>query len=246
MPAKQKTHSRRAPRKRLSIPSIQKVYALHLEPSQGEGETSRLPPFAPVKLSKVLLAKTGRTTLGDSSDVTIDLLELIAAQQDKLLQALGFDSANPDYAQAFLALARIHHGVGVIQVESKRASNKNAKKWTKEQDDALLQAVDVRQQAGMKITDAVQQIASDETIWQKFPVTDKTDSGKLPARLRAQNYRRRLALIKKRNAAERMQSEIVKDLAKTDWTKLNTTRAYRQRIGKNQVAKITLSSKFPA
>jgi hypothetical protein len=194
----------------------------------------------------VLLAKTGRTTLSDSSDVTIELLELIASQQGKLLQTLGFDAANPDYAQAFLALARIHHGVGVIQVESKRASNKNAEKWTKEQDDALLQAVDVRRQVGMTITDAVRQIASDKTVWQKFPGTDKTDSGKLPAILRAQNYRRRLSLIKKRNAAERMQSEIVKDLAKTDWTKLSTTRIYRQRIGKNQVAKITLSSKFPA
>jgi hypothetical protein len=193
-----------------------------------------------------MVEKTGRSALTGSSDVTIELLELINEQQNAILLALGLDAANPDYAQAFLALARIHHGVGVIQIESKRAPNKNAQKWTREQDDALLKAVDVRVQAGMKITDAVQEIASDETIWQKFPVTDKTDSGKLPARLRAQNYRRRLALIKKRNAAERMQSEIVKDLAKTDWTRLNTTRAYRQRIGKNQVAKITLSSKFPA
>ncbi len=246
MSAKQKTRSNRTPRKRLSAPSIQKVYALHLEPSRGKEKTPLLRRFAPIKLRKVMVEKTGRSALTGSSDVTIELLELINEQQNAILLALGLDAANPDYAQAFLALARIHHGVGVIQIESKRAPNKNAQKWTREQDDALLKAVDVRVQAGMKITSALKQIASDESVWRKFPCSHNSE--RPPATLRAQNYKRRLALVKKRNSAEKMQSEVIKDLAKIESRpmKFHTTSKFRERIGKNQVAKITLSSKFPA
>lgn len=252
MAAKQKTHSGRNPGKRLSTTSIKKVYTLHFEPTRGEDKPPRLPQYDPIKLNKFLLAKTGKTALTDDSDVTMDLLELIAAQQVELLQALGLDAANPDYAQAFLNLARIHHGVGVIQVERARVPNKNALKWTREQDDALLKAVDVRFQAGMRITSALKQIASDETVWRKLPCTDKPHSERPPAILRAQNYRRRLALVKKRNAAERMQSEIIKDLAKIEsprksqTTRINRERRLRIGIGKNQVAEILISSKFPA
>lgn len=190
---------------------------LHVVPTREDSEDAhRLPQFAPVKLNKFLQEKTGKTTLASVSGVTEDLLKLVAAQQIELLQALGLDAAKPDYAQAFLELAKIHHGMGVIKVEMARGSNKNAEKWSREQDDDLLKAVIARQQRGMTIGSALNGIANDEAIWKKFPQIKNSRSDKPPASLRAQNFRRRLGFIKKRNEIEAAQSQVIDRLTEIE------------------------------
>jgi hypothetical protein len=214
MPAKQKKRSNRKPRKNTSAASLQFVFTFYVEPSRGENAPTLLPQFKSIKLKKLLREKTGSTGLRSSSEITMELFEKIAAQQADLLTALGLDAAHPDYAQAFLKLARIHHGVGYIQLELARRPNKNAEKWSREQDDALLNAVDTRQQSGMTITAAIGEIAHDENIWSKFPSVTNSRSQKSPVFLRIQNYRRRLGIVRKRNAVEARQNEILDRLSK--------------------------------
>lgn len=210
MHAKQTNRRKCGPPKTPLSRSVQMIYTFYVVPSRGDNEKAPcLPKFHPIKLNKLLLGKTGKTDLAGVSSVTVDLLELVAVQQFELLQALGIDAAKPDYAKAFLELAKIHHGMGVIKVEMARGSNKNAEKWSKEQDDDLLKAVIARQQRGMTIASALNGIASDEAIWKKFPSVKNSRSDKTPALLRAQNYRKRLGFIRKRNEIEAAQSEII-------------------------------------
>ncbi|QDM18200.1 hypothetical protein [Tardiphaga sp. vice278] len=214
MHAKQAKRPERGPPKRSLSRSKFLAFALHIVPTREDSEEApRLPKFAPVKLNKFLLEKTGKTAQAGVSGVTEDLFEHVATQQVELLQALGLDVEQPDYAQAFLELAKIHHGMGVIMVETARGSNKNAKKWSKEQDDDLLKAVITRRQRGMTIASALNEMVNDEAIWQKFPPIKDSRSDKPPALLRAQNYRRRLVFIKRRNEIEAAQSEIIDRLA---------------------------------
>lgn len=203
-------------RKRSSAAPYQLVYTAYLEPSRGQAEKRILPHFKPMKMMKILREKTGGNAIVASAEVTNEIFDRIQAQQVELLQALGLDATKPDYAQAFLELARAHHGVGTVEVESARAPNKNAAKWTARQDEALLEAVRVRQKRGMKVTAAVREIANDEKIWSRFPPKDSVRKGKPAGLLREQNFRRRIAFLRKRSAEQIALAEVLDGLAGND------------------------------
>jgi hypothetical protein len=213
MHAKQIKRSNRNPLKRSVIPSIKKVYTFYVEPTRGEREEPpRLPKFKPIKLSEVLRTKTGKSALNINSDVTIELILRVDEQQVKLLRALDLDENNPDWAQAFLQLAKIHHGVGIVHVEKARAPNKHAVKWTNEQDNALFAAINPRLQKGKTATAAFKEIAGDKAIWEQFPTVKNSRSQKSPAALRVQTYRKRWGLVKKTRLLDSVQSAILDGL----------------------------------
>jgi len=129
--------------------STTRVYQLSVKLTRGvKEETPRLPKFKPIKLSKVLRTTTGTSTRKITSDVTFELLRRVDAQQTELIKALELNPNNLDWAEAFVLLARIHHGVGVVHIEKARAPNKHAAKWTRDQDDILLAAIDARLEKG--------------------------------------------------------------------------------------------------
>ncbi len=209
MHAKQTKRSGRSSRKRASATSYELVYTVHVQPKRGGGDAApNLPRSKPIKLSKLMKEKTGSSTIRASQEVTLAILNRIQAQQADLLTALGLDAAKPDYAQAFLELARIHHGVGVVLVENARSPNKNAEKWTSEQDEALVKAVHERRRGGMTITSALNEIANDEGLWRQFPIDTSSRSEKSAASLRAQTLKKRLEIIRLR-AAESSQRELL-------------------------------------
>jgi hypothetical protein len=184
-----------------------------VEPTRGT--TKRAPPlpkFKPIKLSEVLRTATGKSTQTISSDATLEIIRRIDEQQADLLRALGLNPENPDWSDAFAQLAYIHHGVGAIHVDKARPPNKHAAKWTREQDCALLAAIDARLESGMTATAALNEMATDDAIWKQFPHTENSRSDNSPVSRRAQNYRKRLALIKKRDLLENIQDNIVESL----------------------------------
>ncbi len=209
MRAKQSKRSSRRSRKRAS--SYQLVYTIHIEPKRGEAKVPNLPKSQPIKLNKLLKEKTGSTFIRGDKEVFFEIFDRIQAQQAELLTALRLDSAKPDYAQAFLELARIHHGVGVILVENARPSNKNAGKWTDEQDQALVKALHQRRRSGMTITAALREIANEEGIWRKFPLDKSSRSEKPAASLRAQTLKKRLEIVRLR-AAESSLRELLAEI----------------------------------
>jgi hypothetical protein len=159
-------------------------------------------------LSEVLRTTTVTSTRKITSDVTFELFRRVEAQQNKLIEALELDPNDPDWAEAFVLLACIHHGVGVVHIEKARAPNKNATKWTRDQDDVLLAAIDARLEKRMTATAALKEIASDEAIWKQFPEARNSRSQKSPAALRVQTYRKRWGLARKTGLLDSVQSAI--------------------------------------
>lgn len=193
--------------------SMRRTIKLSIEPTRGTTEEAPpLPQFKPMKLTEVLRTTTGKSTQTISSEVTLELIRRVNAQQLELLRALGLDPENPDWCDAFAQLAYIHHGVGVIHVDKARAPNKSAAKWTREQDNALLAAMDAKLENGMTATAALNEIATDDAIWKQFPQTENSRSDKSPVSRRAQNYRKRLGLIKKRDLLENIEDDLVESL----------------------------------
>lgn len=214
MHAKQTKRNNRNPSKRAILPSAQRVYKFHFEPTRGATEERpRLPNFKPIKLSEVLRTKTGKSALNISSDVTIELILRVDAQQEKLLRALGLDGDNPDWAEAFIELAKIHHGVGIIHVGKRRGPNKHAVKWSPKQDHVLLDSVNARLEHGMTVTAALKEIASDKAIWERLPLVKNSRSENAPAFRRVQNFRKRFGSIKKRIDLENIHNQIFESLA---------------------------------
>jgi hypothetical protein len=195
--------------------SIKRVYQLSVKLTRGEKEeTPQLPKCKPIKLSEVLRATTGASARKITSDVTLELLRRIDAQQTELLEALELDPNNPDWAEAFVLLAYIHHGVGVIHIEKARAPNKHAAKWTHEQDNALLAAIDAGLNKGKTATAALKEIAGDKAIWEQFPRANNSHSQKSPAARRVQTYRKRWGLIRKMRLTDAVQTAILAGLTK--------------------------------
>src|SRR5690606_3013216 len=162
--------------------SITKIYKFTVQPTRGEKEqTAPLPKFKPIKLSEILRTTTGKSNLNITSDVMAELIERIHAQQVELLRGLDIDEENPDWADAFLQLACVHHGMGVIHVDKARPPNKHAAKWTREQDQALLAEMNARLESGKTATAALKEIASDKSIWRQFPNAKNFRSDKPPA-----------------------------------------------------------------
>lgn len=193
--------------------SRERVYRLSVQLARSEkDETRRLPTFKPIKLSEVLRTIKGASSRKITTDVTLELIRRIDAQQAKLLQALDLDPNNPDWAEAFVSLAGIHHGVGVIQIEKARAPNKHATKWAPGQDNTLLAAMNARLDKGMTATAALKEIATDKTMWQQFPRVENSRSQKPPAFRRMQTYRKRWGLIKKVRLLDSIQSAMLDGL----------------------------------
>jgi hypothetical protein len=189
---------------------IKRVYQLSVELTRGEKEeTPGLPKFKPIKLSEVLRTTAGTSTRKITSDVTLELLRRVDEQQTELIKALELNPNNPDWAKAFVLLARIHHGVGVIHVDKARAPNKHAAKWTRDQDDNLLAAIDARLGKGMTATAALREIAGDEAIWNQFPQVRTSLSPKLAAARRVKTYGKRIQLIRKARLLDSVKSEII-------------------------------------
>jgi hypothetical protein len=196
--------------------STKKVYRFSVEPTRGEKEeTPRLPKFKPIKLSEVLRTKTGKSALNINSDLMTELILRVDAQQVELFRALGLDADDPDWAEAFLELAKIHHGVGIIHVEKARAPNKHAAKWSREQEQFLLESVNARLERGLTVTAALKKIASDKAICLQLPRGPAEDqlSEKSIVSRRIKNFRKRLELIKKRVDLENIHKQIFDNLA---------------------------------
>jgi hypothetical protein len=196
--------------------SIERVCQFSVELTRGEKEeTPRLPKFRPIKLSEVLRTTTGASARKITSDVTLELIRRVDAQQTELFKALELDPNNPDWADAFLLLASIHHGVGVIHVEKTRAPNRHAAKWTREQDNALLAAINARLEKGKTATAAFKEIAGDKAIWEQFPRVKNSRSQKSPVARRVQTYRKRWGLIRKMRLFDSVQSAILGGLTQS-------------------------------
>jgi hypothetical protein len=196
-------------------PSVLKSYSFSLQPTRGEKEeTPRLPKFKPIKQSELLRTTTGGSRRQMTTEEMVELLRRVDAQQTELLKALGIDPNNPDWAaDAFVLLARIHHGVGVIHIDKARAPNKHAAKWTLEHDKILLAAMRARLGQGKTATAALKEIAGDKSIWQQLPQVKNSYSQKSPTARRVETYRKRWGLISKIRVLDSVQSAILDGLA---------------------------------
>lgn len=94
----------------------------------------------------------------------------ICAQRDGLLTALGIDPRLPDaFERGFTRLAHLHHGVGAIAVRDFRPPNRNAAKWSYEQDDLLVDTVKELQGKGHTKDKALRMIAADKKFAKNLP-----------------------------------------------------------------------------
>lgn len=227
--------NKRNSRKRSLARSPRREYTVYVEP-RGKGERPYLPQFEPINL-KQIQRETGRITVNNEQEIIRTILLRLDMQQTELLRALGLDTARPDYVQAFLELAKIHHGMGILLVERARASNNHAAKWSREQDAILKSNVAVRRQCGMTATEALRDIAKDKDLYLLLPVAKHSRSEKPAAIRREQKYKKRLAFILKRDAAENEQSKIIEGLAKVKGRQLTPRKRNPTDLGKSRSSK---------
>lgn len=206
--------NKRNSRKRSLASSSQKICTVYVEPTRGKREKPCLPQFAPIKL-KEIQRETGRASIDNNPEIIKTIARRLDMQQTDLLRALGLDAARPDYVKAFLELAKIHHGMGILLVERARPSNSHAAKWSREQDAILKSNVAVRRRRGMTATAALRDIANDKRLYSQLPVAKHSRSEKPAAIRREENYKKRLAFILRRDVAENEQSKIIEGLARS-------------------------------
>jgi hypothetical protein len=146
---------------------------IQLIPSIGwrEVQVSRLSQFEAHKLADILQEAEATSGQKDFNvDAILNLRRRNDRQLEQLLQELHVDPADPDaWQKAFFLLAAIHHGVGGLSMTRKRQKNKNAAKWTPEQDLIFYQMMQVLLLDGRSERDAVRTIATEKARWEKFP-----------------------------------------------------------------------------
>jgi hypothetical protein len=169
-------------------------------------QSERLTRFAPHRLEDLIGEKVHEPESQITANVVEEIRRRNEAQLEQLLEELGVDPRRPDkWQRACYQLAYIHHGVGVISWAQPRGPNRRAAKWTDEHDLNLQMMVLEETKSGLKLAEALRNIASDPKKWgelappKKNPRSEKSDN-----ELRYQSLRKRWSIVRKTSILEKV------------------------------------------
>jgi hypothetical protein len=158
-----------------------------------KSQVARLTKFPPHQLEDLIDGTLGDTAKQISAEVILEIRRRNEAKLEQLVRELGIDPNHPDvWRRAFLQLAFMHHGIGVISWVQPRGSNRRAAKWNDEHDLHFYSMMEELMASGLKPMVALREIAKDRDKWSKLAPQPKN------FRSEKSDVERRYVTLKKR------------------------------------------------
>ena len=152
-----------------------RVVQLSASADELEKTRDKLPQFDPVDLRSLVAAAKKQTGTQTAEEKIINELgNRIKEQTEELLRSLACDPAELKWQTAFMRLARIHHGLGMLAYAPKR-TNSNARTWTWEHDFRLLTVMRDLKAEGIEGAAAFVKIAKDPKLREQFPYATRSE-----------------------------------------------------------------------